>query len=268
MQNPTLEAVLSRFLRKLLYFKEWLKGGGDLRERILLELLATHYSSRFKRQWELGEVSPHFEDHRIFIFNFAFTERFLGPFFLYRGFISSEVLRKGNTLLDIGCGDGFFTCRFFSTRCSHIDAIDIDMDAIKMCNKINNAPNISYYQLDALKEPFPQKKYDVIVLDGSLGHFSESDAEHLLEKISAAMNESSIFVGSESIGKDADDHLQVFESSSDFYKLFSPLFKYVECRQFKYRVGIKGSHLRNEAYWRCSNNKITLETNHWEKLIS
>jgi cyclopropane fatty-acyl-phospholipid synthase-like methyltransferase len=33
-------------------------------------------------------------------------------------------VREGSRLLDIGCGDGFFTKRFFATRCAHIDTVD------------------------------------------------------------------------------------------------------------------------------------------------
>jgi 2-polyprenyl-3-methyl-5-hydroxy-6-metoxy-1,4-benzoquinol methylase len=89
---------------------------------------------------------------------------------LSRGFFVADLLRDGDRLLDIGCGDGFFTNRFFAARCTHIDAIDNDAEAIRAACARHRASNITYALLDAAAQPFPNTRYDVIVWDGAIGH--------------------------------------------------------------------------------------------------
>ena len=106
--------------------------GGARRERFLVRLLGNYYRSLFRRQWRWSERRPHFETQRAFMFDFAFSRspRFTGASPFFRGFFGSEVVRDGDEVLDIGCGDGFFSMRFFSERASHVDAIDTDAEAI------------------------------------------------------------------------------------------------------------------------------------------
>ena len=59
--------------------------GGQIRESILLKILEKHYQSKFRRQWELGEKRPQFEDQRIFFFNFAFSRRYTSSQLFNRG---------------------------------------------------------------------------------------------------------------------------------------------------------------------------------------
>jgi SAM-dependent methyltransferase len=255
---------LHRLRRSLAYYKESLLGGGGLREYVLIKLLEQHYSSKFRRQWKLSDEEPHFYSHRIGFFDFAFGNHSMGPYAYYRAFFSSEVLREGDRLLDIGCGDGFFTKRFLSEKCHHIDAIDIEPTAIGEALSLNNAPNITYYVLDAVTQPFPSESYEVIVWDGAMGHFSADTTDHILKKICNHLTPEGIFVGSESLGTEGSDHLQFFYSLGDLYSLFKRYFKHVEMRSMKYKLGRNVGLVREEAYWRCSNGSERLESSHWK----
>ena len=124
-------------------------------------------------------------------------------------------------MLDIGCGDGFFTKRFFSLKCSRVDGVDIEPSAIQFAMKDNCAENIKYHLLDAVAKDFPEREYNVIVWDGAIGHFSPDTLETMLQKIRAALSQDGIFCGSESLGVEGADHLTRFDSLDDFGKLFS-----------------------------------------------
>ena len=149
-------------------FAEIVVWGGRHRERLLLALLGQHYRSIFRRQWNLGEP-PHFYDHRHNAF--ALLVGSGHPFTYYRGFYAAELIRPGDMVLDIGCGDGFFTSRFFAPRAAHVDAVDIEPDAITHASHHNTGPNIAYALLDAVSDPFPSERYDVVVIDGRSATF-------------------------------------------------------------------------------------------------
>jgi len=251
-------------LRRLFYYVDYLIGGGEIREFVLVKLLEQHYNSKFRRQWLWSEEPPHFFDQRIGFFWFAFGERSpnYGPYSFYRGFFSSEIIREGDQLLDIGCGDGFFTKRFLAARCTNIDALDIDPSAIKAAKSYNSAPNITYYLLDAVNQPFPEESYDVVVWDGDIGHFSADTTNYMLQKILQHLSHDGIFIGSESLGIEGSDHLQFFHSLNDLYVIFRPYFSHIELRCETYNIG---GVTRKEAYWRCTNEPKRLQGCHWKE---
>ncbi|PWT93230.1 MAG: hypothetical protein C5B55_04935 [Blastocatellia bacterium] len=262
--NPTSRRRLRSFQQRLLSLKESLIWGGKNREKALLWLTGRYYRSRYRREWELDPEEPHFFSQRIGFFEFGFGQERIGPYGFFRGFFGSEMLLPGDELLDIGCGDGFFTRRFFSERCTHVDAVDIEPSAIAAAQEYNSAANITYHLLDAVNEPFPKDQYDVVVWDGALGHFEQQTTSNVLKKIQSVLTPEGVFIGSESLGVEGSDHLQFFESLDDLNALFSPFFRHVELRSVTYKTGIgRGAFVRREAYWRCSNDAARLETCRW-----
>ena len=238
--------------------------GGERRERALLALLRRHYESLFRRQWMHSVEPPHFYDHRIGSFAFAIGVE--PPFSYRRGFFATEVIRRGDVLLDIGCGDGFFARRFFSPLCSHVDAIDVEASAIDHARRRNSAPNIRYEVTDAVSESFPRQRYDVIVLDGALGHFSSTSAMRLLEKVAEALQPDGVFVGSESLGFEGDDHLQFFDTLDDLASVLGAYFGEIELRSFDY--DLPSGFVRREAYWRCAEQRSRLDEASWRDSAS
>jgi hypothetical protein len=258
--------MMRTLTRQGINFVERLVFGGRLREAILIRLLSGYYHSQFRRQWRWSTEQPHFEDQRVFFFDFAFSKPpiFTGASPFYRGFFASEVIRDGDLVLDIGSGDGFFSMRFLSERASHVDALDIDSSAISLAKKENFASNVQYHCSDAIIDPFPKDLYDVICWDGALGHFSAQSAARMLTKFSRHLHPQGIFIGSESLGSEGHDHLQFFESLDDVGALFKPYFRYVCLRQINYPLPWARGFVRKEAFWRCSNHSERLESLMWK----
>ena len=261
--NPDARHKLRRWIFPLARAIETVVWGGEFKERILVKLLSAYYASQFRREWIYRAPPPHFFDQRLTYFAFGYGKQVSGPYGLSRGFFVADLLRDGDCLLDIGCGDGFFTKRFFAARCAHIDAIDSDPEAMRAATMRNSAPNITYALLDAAAQPFPCVRYDVIVWDGAIGHFVADDCQRVLEKIVKALAPEGVFVGSESLGREGSDHLQFFASLDDLFALFKPYFKYVELRKQTYSGG---SLVRQEAYWRCANDPTRLRECDWKTL--
>lgn len=266
---PNLRRKLFEICRYPASLVERMIWGGKWRESLLIWMLDKHYESRFRREWLYRKTPPHFFGHRMGIFKFAFGKGDpVGPYSYYRAFFSSEVIQEGDRLLDIGCGDGFFTKRFYSMKCSQIDAIDIDKNAIKTAHRYNNARNIHYYQLDAIHSPFPGSIYDMIVWDGAIGHFSPQDCEKVLKKICEVLTPDGVFTGSESLGKEEGgyDHLQFF-SLDDLYFLLKAHFRHIQIRSIDYKIGWRSNFGRKEAYWRCSNSPTRLSAVGWDTCL-
>lgn len=235
-------------------------GGGRLRERLLLTALRAHYASRFRREWLWTDDPPHYFDHRIGAFDLCFGSARSGPYPWFRAFCAAEVIREGDVLLDIGCGDGFFTARFFASRCQTLDGLDVDPDAIASACRENAASNVRYHLADAVSQPFPQKRYDVIVWDGALGHFPPEATQTMLVKIERALAPNGIFCGSESLGFEGIDHEQFFPDLESLHRLLSPHFPHVWLREVEYRTG---GRFRREAFWRAGTSPTRHEEASW-----
>jgi SAM-dependent methyltransferase len=231
-----------------------------LPERVAIACLRRVFVRKFHQEWGGGRPAPHFFDQRHNIVDLGFGGD-AGPYGFWRGFFVSEVLRDGDRLLDIGCGDGFFSRAFFASRCSQIDAIDIEPSAIGHAERVNAHPRITYYLRDAVAEPFPAEKYHVIVWDGAIGHFPAGQTAAVLEKAARSLEPEGVFAGSESLGHEGHDHLQFFEGAEDLAAVLSKWFAHVRIRTVSYRI--RGGHLRREAFWRCSQTLDRLADAEW-----
>jgi SAM-dependent methyltransferase len=240
---------------------ESLVWGGRTREALLHRLLQGYYASRFRRDWVYPSEPPHFFDQRISWYFAGFGRRPSGPYSLFRGFYSADVVRPGDLLLDIGCGDGFYTERFYSTRCAAVDAIDIEPEAIAHARARHSADNIRYHLLDAVTEPFPGSSYDVVVWDGAIGHFSGSDSARMLKKIRRALAPGGVFVGSESLGVEGSDHLQFFGSLTALRQILSEHFRFIQLKRQDYEI--LGGQKHSEGYWRCFNDEDRMLQHAW-----
>lgn len=257
-----ISSTFRKYSRQINYLLNSLILVGGFTEKALVKSLLFVYDSKFRKEWTYSEVPPHFTDFRVLGAHFLFGADLLGPYSFYRGFFSSEVIRSGDRLLDIGCGDGFLAKRFLAEKCSHVDAIDIDPAALAAAQRYQRASNVSYYLLDAVKDAFPHERYDVIVWDGALGHFSGDVTKYMLQKILASLSEDGIFVGSESLGVEGQDHLQYFHSEEELRSIFSPFFRCVKMRSMSYKLR-RSDFVRREAYWRCSNSQDRLSQVEW-----
>lgn len=237
-------------IRWTIRLSEALVFGGPLRRSVLTFVMDRYHESIFRRKWwwwSFGE--PHFTDHSITLWRLYRGKMGQGVYSLARAFHAAEHVKHGARVLDIGCGDGSFTKRFLAARAAHVDAIDLEPSAISIASRKNRAPNIRYQVLDAVRRDLPTQEYDVVVMDGVLGHVSAADSDMLLEKIKRALSKEGVFVGSESLGHEGHDHLQFFDSPADLEQMLKRHFRSVDTKSSTYDISSKIT--RKEAYWVC-----------------
>ena len=90
--------------------------------------------------------------------------------------LSSTLLKIGGMIadtnvLDIGCGTGRFS-QALPSRFSYT-GVDFSQKAIELARKRFAKPNIRFCVADALKLPFHESEFDIVICLGSLEHFPD-----------------------------------------------------------------------------------------------
>lgn len=247
-------------------FKDWmirLAGRGVRREKVLVGLLDRNFRIRHRLDWELSHEAPHFYDFRNGVFDLGFGSIPPSSHTLDRAAMARDTFADGDRVLDIGCGDGFFTRRFYSDRAVRVDAIDVEDSAIAHAGRYHAHPKINYVKCNAVTEAFPSDAYDAVIWNGALGHFSESDTAIVLRKIRACLSPSGVFAGSESLGVEGHDHHQYFADEAAVQQLLTPYFRHVATRTVNYTIGAQRNFARRECFWRCSDSRESMTRDAW-----
>lgn len=74
--------------------------------------------------------------------------------------------RRGETLLDVGCGTGYFTRRFSVDAGVKATGADRDMEALAYAR--DQSPGIAFVQADATRLPFADDAFDCAIAVTSL----------------------------------------------------------------------------------------------------
>lgn len=140
------------------------------------------------------------------------------------------LLRGGGTILELCCGDGFYTRNFYSLLAKGIIAIDFDKKAIWLAKNKNYHPNIKYLLMDIRKE-IPNGIFDNIIMDAALEHFTENEIFKLLDEIKKRLKPGAVFSGYTVVEKPSgikqlDHHEYEFKNKEDLGRFLKKVFKY------------------------------------------
>jgi len=102
-----------------------------------------------------------------------------------------SVINHQLSVIDIGCGTGYFT-QFLGSYCRSIVGVDTSMDMIKYAMIKHKATNIKYLIADAESLPFKERSFDISLSVTSVNFFKS-----LIKAVSEAVRISreKIFIG-------------------------------------------------------------------------
>lgn len=91
-------------------------------------------------------------------------------------------IKKDNSILEVGCGQGLFLSRIVNTYKAKGIGIDVSSRSINYANKKYKNKNLNYLKGSALKIPFKDKSFDMVLSFDVLEHI-ENQEKAVLEMI-------------------------------------------------------------------------------------
>jgi ubiquinone/menaquinone biosynthesis C-methylase UbiE len=81
-------------------------------------------------------------------------------------------LKRTDAVLDVGCGDGFWTSRL-APFSGHVTGLDPDGASLDNARLLHAGPNLSYVRGVAESLPFPARSFDKVVSVSCVEHFAD-----------------------------------------------------------------------------------------------
>jgi SAM-dependent methyltransferase len=219
-----IRKLLKGIFRRARFAKPILEKLSQLECSISSWWVSNAHRRLFLIQWFIPPTPEHF-DHRIDLYYQWLSTR--NPLWVERGVFNSLALR-GGVVLELCCGDGFYTRNFYSIRAKRIIACDFDKKAIATAIRKNSAENIEYILCD-IRYDMPTGKFDNIIMDAALEHFTKDEMKNILENIKVRLSNLGVFSGytiveKESGQKSLEHHEYEFKSKEDLLEVLKPYF--------------------------------------------
>lgn len=176
-------------------------------------------------QWYMGK-NPEWFDHNIDHY-YAWVETG-NSLWLERGAFSSMCLKQDGDVLELCCGDGFNASNFYSHRSNSVIAVDFDVSAIKSAKENWHRTNIKFEVAD-IRTQMPIGKYDNIIWDAAIEHFTEDEITKLMTDIKERMKSHTVLSGYTLVERDdgikhIHQHEYEFQSKEDLMRFLKPHF--------------------------------------------
>ncbi|PIE31914.1 hypothetical protein CSA56_17000 [candidate division KSB3 bacterium] len=188
-----------------------------------------YYQQIFQKIY-LNKHPPSWFDHRIDLYaNWPHN-----LFWLERGIFARKYMFEGCSVLDLFCGDGFFSRYFYSTIASRIDAVDKDPSAIAHARRHHHHNLITFTVVNAVTEDFPQPHYDIIVWFEGIEHLHVAEYREVITRIQRSLSPRGTLIGStpliakEQQGRGNWEHHHEFSSVEELTAFLSKDFGYVD----------------------------------------
>ena len=177
-------------------------------------------------------VLPHPEWMDHFCDQFYYWGKSGNPLWLERGVFNLLAMSPGANVLELCCGDGFNAYHCYSIRARHIVSVDFDPDAIAHAKRNNQVGNVEF-QLRDIRDNLPVGKFDNIIWDTAIEHFTEAEIDRIIFNLRSRLVEGGIVSGSTMVEapsgqKSLSHHEREFHSKEDLLSFFKPHFRNVK----------------------------------------
>lgn len=202
--------------------------------RFIRKLSSLTHKAQLYCQWAV-KPNPEWFDHFIDQhYQWSATNNPLG---WERGIFNLLAIKEGAKVLEICCGDGFNAHHFYAIRAQKIISVDFDPKAIKHASTHFKNDKIDYHLCD-IRENLPQGKFNNIIWDAAIEHFTLEEMDTIFKGIIARLEPNGILSGytiiAQEHGSSHDDHEHEFESKEELRAKLKDYFPHVVVFDTKY----------------------------------
>ncbi|GAB4003873.1 class I SAM-dependent methyltransferase [Spirosoma migulaei] len=83
---------------------------------------------------------------------------------------------KMANVLDLGCGNGWFSAKMASHSFIHVIGIDLNLPELKQAQRLFASPNLQFCYGNIFDDIFLEKQFDYVVLNASVQYFPSTSA--------------------------------------------------------------------------------------------
>jgi SAM-dependent methyltransferase len=147
--------------------------------------------------------------------------------FLERGVFNNLVMKPDAVLLELCCGDGFFTRHFYAGRAGRVVAVDANAEALAHARRHNAADNIVYLSCD-IRSGLPEGPFDNVVWDSALHHFTKEEIGQILGELKQRLAPQGVLSGYTEVEDIPYAYRKVdFREKADVAELLGRAFRHV-----------------------------------------
>ncbi len=157
------------------------------------------------------------------------------------------------SILDLGCGNCWFSGRLSQSTNHHFFCVDINLTEVEQGARVFNRSNIEFIYADIFNDSLPENIFDMIILNASVQYFS--DFKRLVEKLlSLSKTNGEIHIldspfYSQTVAESARDRTANYYNSLGFPDMSTKYFHhtYENLSEFNYSVIFNPQSLKVKA---------------------
>ena len=222
------------------------------------EVTALAHMTQHHFDWQQGDTRSEWYDH-FCDQHWQFTHQD-NCHWIERAVFSNLAIESGAEVLDLCSGDGYFAYHFYSSKAKNVTCIDIDESAIKHAKENFEDRKGINFVLGDIRKDIPNKKFDNIIWDAAIEHFSEQEIDSLLLKIKDTLNGDGILSGQtikEEESEKFEYHEKEFTSKEELETFLKKYFKNVLVFETVYELlGRHADSKRHNFYYFASDGII------------
>ena len=139
-----------------------------------------HYSNiDMLNGWFFPEIKPNFFNQKLNLSGWMKNPN--NVHFAVTASLARMYLKKGDNVLDIGCGEGTISYLFFSDIAGNIDAFDVSEAAMRVAKEsYGDTKNINFINSSPLDYKFKDNTYDIIFCSDAVDYFTNNEIRRLI----------------------------------------------------------------------------------------
>jgi hypothetical protein len=153
--------------------------------------------SRFTHRLQ-GAIEGHYDRRRMWFDHYVDINWKLpaqeDAMFLERAVFNRMLIAPGAHLLEIACGDGYYTRNFYAPLARTVVAVDVDSSAIAFARRSNHRANVRYELCD-VRRGLPKGEFDHVIWDGGMLYLTLGEVDSIIGWIHDRIGPDGIFSG-------------------------------------------------------------------------